>query len=51
MLFEKNGKILFMGDSIADYERKRPAGEGLFNACRFLFPCGGRPAGSCQRLS
>ena len=32
MLFQKNDKILFMGDSITDYERKRPVGEGLFNA-------------------
>ena len=32
MFFEKNDKILFIGDSITDYERKRPVGEGLFNA-------------------
>ncbi len=32
MLFEKNDKILFIGDSISDYERARPVGEGLFNA-------------------
>ena len=32
MLFEKNDTILFIGDSISDYERKRPIGEGLFNA-------------------
>ncbi len=32
MLFEKNDTVLFIGDSISDYERKRPVGEGLFNA-------------------
>ena len=32
MIFEKGSKILFIGDSISDYERKRPVGEGLFNA-------------------
>lgn len=32
MLFEKNDKILFIGDSISDYDRARPVGEGLFNA-------------------
>ena len=32
MLFEKNDKILFIGDSISDYERARPVGEGLRNA-------------------
>jgi len=32
MLFEKNSKVLFIGDSISDYDRARPVGEGLFNA-------------------
>ena len=32
MIFEKGSKILFIGDSISDYERARPVGEGLFNA-------------------
>ncbi len=32
MLFEKGQTILFIGDSISDYERKRPVGEGLFDA-------------------
>lgn len=32
MLFDKGDKILFIGDSISDYERKRPVGEGLFDA-------------------
>ncbi len=32
MLFEKNDTVLFIGDSISDYERRRPVGEGLFNA-------------------
>ncbi len=32
MLFEKNDKVLFIGDSISDYERARPVGEGLFKA-------------------
>ena len=32
MLFEKGQTILFIGDSISDYERSRPVGEGLFNA-------------------
>ncbi len=32
MLFEKNDTVLFIGDSISDYDRKRPVGEGLFNA-------------------
>ena len=31
MLLEKNDTLLFIGDSISDYERKRPIGEGLFN--------------------
>ena len=32
MLFSTHDKILFIGDSISDYDRKRPVGEGLFNA-------------------
>ena len=32
MLFEKGQTVLFIGDSISDYERIRPVGEGLFNA-------------------
>lgn len=32
MIFEKGDKVLFIGDSISDYERARPVGEGLFNA-------------------
>ena len=32
MLFEKGDPILFIGDSISDYERAKPVGEGLFNA-------------------
>ena len=32
MLFEKDDMVLFIGDSISDYERARPVGEGLFNA-------------------
>ena len=32
MLFEKGQTVLFIGDSISDYERKRPVGEGLFDA-------------------
>ncbi len=32
MIFDKGDKIVFIGDSITDYERKRPVGEGLFNA-------------------
>jgi len=32
MLFEKNDTVLFIGDSISDYDRARPTGEGLFNA-------------------
>ena len=32
MLFEKGDTILFIGDSISDYERAKPVGEGLFNA-------------------
>ena len=31
MIFEKNDTLLFIGDSISDYDRKRPIGEGLFN--------------------
>ncbi|MDR1565870.1 MAG: GDSL-type esterase/lipase family protein [Treponema sp.] len=30
MLFNANQKILFIGDSITDFNRKRPVGEGLF---------------------
>ena len=32
MLFEKGDKVLFIGDSISDYKRARPVGEGLFEA-------------------
>ncbi len=32
MVFEKGSKILFIGDSVSDFGRKRPIGEGLFNA-------------------
>lgn len=32
MLFKENDTVLFIGDSISDYDRKRPVGEGLFNA-------------------
>ena len=32
MLFEKGQTILFIGDSISDFDRSRPVGEGLFNA-------------------
>lgn len=32
MIFEKGSKILFIGDSISDFDRKRPVGEGRFNA-------------------
>ena len=32
MIFDRGDKILFIGDSISDYERARPVGEGLFNA-------------------
>jgi lysophospholipase L1-like esterase len=30
MLFKANQKIVFIGDSITDYNRRRPVGEGLF---------------------
>jgi len=32
MRLQKGQKLLFIGDSITDCERARPAGEGLFNA-------------------
>lgn len=32
MLFEKGDKVLFIGDSISDYNRARPVGEGRFEA-------------------
>ena len=32
MLFEKGDKVLFIGDSISDFNRARPVGEGLFEA-------------------
>lgn len=32
MIFQNGDKVLFVGDSISDYERARPVGEGLFNA-------------------
>ena len=32
MLFEKGDKLLFIGDSLSDFDRARPVGEGLFNA-------------------
>lgn len=31
MIFDANDTIVFIGDSITDYQRKRPRGEGLFN--------------------
>ena len=34
MILGKNDKLLFIGDSISDYDRKKPVGEGLFNAWR-----------------
>ena len=30
MIFDRGDRILFIGDSISDYERARPVGEGLF---------------------
>lgn len=32
MIFEKGQKLLVIGDSISDFDRSRPVGEGLFNA-------------------
>ena len=32
MLLHANDKLLFIGDSISDFNRARPVGEGLFNA-------------------
>lgn len=32
MLFNAGDKVLFIGDSISDFDRKRPIGEGLFGA-------------------
>ena len=32
MILEKGDKLLMIGDSISDFERARPVGEGLFNA-------------------
>ena len=32
MLFQRNDTVLFIGDSITDYNRARPVGEGLNNA-------------------
>lgn len=32
MYIQPNSKLLFIGDSITDYERARPVGEGLFEA-------------------
>ncbi len=32
MLFEKGDKLLFIGDSISDYDRARPVGDGRFEA-------------------
>lgn len=32
MHIQPNSKLLFIGDSITDYERARPVGEGLFEA-------------------
>ena len=31
MIFKKNDKVIFIGDSITDCDRGRPAGEGLFD--------------------
>ena len=31
MIFEKNDRILFIGDSISDFGRTRPVGEGISN--------------------
>ena len=31
MIFEKNDRVLFIGDSISDYGRTRPVGEGVSN--------------------
>jgi len=32
MLIQNNSKLVIIGDSISDFERARPAGEGLFGA-------------------
>ena len=32
MVFNKGEKVLVIGDSISDFDRARPVGEGLFNA-------------------
>lgn len=32
MIFEKNDRIIFMGDSISDFGRTRPVGEGCSNS-------------------
>ena len=32
MILEKNDTLLFIGDSISDYDRAKPVGEGLFDA-------------------
>lgn len=32
MILQKNDTLLFIGDSISDFNRARPVGEGLFNA-------------------
>ena len=32
MIFEANDTVLFIGNSITDYQRKRPCGEGLSTA-------------------
>jgi len=32
MLIQNNSKLVIIGDSISDFERARPVGEGLFGA-------------------
>ena len=32
MIFEKNDTLLFIGDSISDYDRKRPVGKACSTA-------------------
>ena len=37
MVFNKGDKIVFIGDSISDYKRKKPIGEGLFDAYGYSY--------------
>ncbi len=48
MLFQKGDKVLFIGDSISDYNRAKPVGEGLFEALGTSYVTDGAAQYTCM---